>query len=196
MQLLTASLRVAVATITICVVAYGTVILGVAQLFTPHTANGHLITTSDGTVVGSRQIAQRFTQPGYFWSRPSAVDYNGAGAGGSNKSPTSRDVAERAEALIAQYGASSENPLPPELAAASGSGLDPHISEHAALYQTRRVSSARSLPPPRVEALIRERAARPGGTLTSGRIVNVLALNLALDSLTAAALAAASVRTP
>jgi K+-transporting ATPase ATPase C chain len=183
MQSLLASLRVAVATIAICVVGYAAVILGVAQAFTPDTANGSLIVTRDGRVVGSRLIAQSFTDPGYFWPRPSAVDYNAAGAGGSNKSPTSPDLTSRAETLIARYGATAEHPLPPELAAASGGGLDPHISEHAALYQADRVAGARRIAPSDVEALIRARAFAPGGPLTPGRVVNVLELNLALDSL-------------
>ena len=182
MPSLIASLRIVVATIAICVVGYAAVILGVAQLLTPATANGSLITTADGTVVGSRLIAQKFEDPGYFWPRPSAVHYDGAGAGGSNKSPTSADVTERAEALIVQYGATPEEPLPPELLAASGGGLDPHISQRAARYQARRVADARGLPRSRIEALIRERAFAPGGVLTPDRVVNVLELNLALDS--------------
>jgi len=183
MQSLIASLRVAAATIAVCVVGYAAVILGVAQLLTPATANGSLITAADGRVVGSRLIAQKFTRPGYVRPRPSAVDYDAAGAGGSNTSPTSPDLTKRAETLIARYGATAEHPLPPELVAASGSGLDPHISEHAALYQADRVAGARGIAPPDVEALIRARAFAPGGPLTPGRVVNVLELNLALDSL-------------
>jgi K+-transporting ATPase ATPase C chain len=179
MQALIASLRVAVATIAICVIGYGAVILGLAQLLTPDTANGSLLARADGTVVGSRLIAQKFTEPRYFWARPSAVDYNGAGAGGSNKSPTSADLTKRAEGLVAQYGATPEAPLPPELAAASGGGLDPHLSERAARYQAGRVAAARGLPGSRIEALIQERAF----ALTPDRIVNVLELNLALDGL-------------
>ena len=159
-------------------------IWGIGRAVTPYTAQGSLVTAPDGTVVGSRLIAQNFTQPGYFWPRPSAVDYNGAGAGGSNKSPTSED-AHRAGASksLARYGATPENPLPAELAAASGGGLDPHISERAALYQAPRVAEARGLPLPEVEALIREHRFAPGGFLTPDRLVNVLELNLALDQM-------------
>jgi K+-transporting ATPase ATPase C chain len=181
MDTLLASIRVVVATMVICVAGYATVIWGFAQLLTPATANGSLLTATDGTIVGSRLIAQKFTQPGYFWPRPSAVDYNGAGAGGSNKSPTSPDLTARAEAIVALYGATSDNPLPPELAAASGGGLDPHISEPAALYQAARVASARGVPQSEVEALISENVFAPGGVLTPDRLVNVLELNLALD---------------
>lgn len=182
MSLIFASLRISVATIAVCVVAYTAVILGLAQGFTPDTANGSLITDESGTVVGSRLIAQAFERPEYFWPRPSAVDYNGAGAGGSNKSPTSDDLTERAEELIGRYGATPAAPLPPELAAASGAGLDPHISEHAARYQAPRVAGARGLPVADVEALIAELAFAPGGRIAPGRLLNVLELNLALDS--------------
>jgi potassium-transporting ATPase KdpC subunit len=183
MQSVIGSLRVAAATIAFCVAGYTAVILGVAQGLTPETANGSLITTADGTVIGSRLIAQRFTDARYFWARPSAVDYNGGGSGGSNKSPTSTDLTARAEQILARYDASAADPLPPELAAASGGGLDPHISEHAASYQAGRIASARGIERSAVEALIGERAFRPGGPLTPDRIVNVLELNLALDSI-------------
>jgi K+-transporting ATPase ATPase C chain len=90
---------------------------------------------------------------------------------------------KRAEALVKRYGATPENRLPAELAAASGSGLDPHISESAALYQARRVAEARGLPVSLVETMIRERVFSPGLIPTPDRLVNVLELNLALDAL-------------
>ncbi len=179
-----ASLRLIVATMLICVAGYAAVIGAIAQN-TPTTAQGSLITATDGKIIGSRLIAQKFTKPEYFWPRPSAVDYNAAAAAGSNKSPTSPDLTKRAEEIISLYGASVENPLPPELAAASGAGLDPHISEHAALYQAKRVAEARGLPQPEVETIIRQHVFAPGGFLTPDRLVNVLELNLALDELKA-----------
>jgi potassium-transporting ATPase KdpC subunit len=182
MPSLPASLRVAAATLAVCVVGYTVAILAVARILTPDTADGSLITASDGTVLGSRLIAQAFSDPGYFWPRPSAVGYNAAGAGGSNKSPTSPDLTARADSLVARYGATSDDPVPPELVAASGSGLDPDISEDAARYQAPRVADARGVARARVEALIGTHAFSPGGVLTAGRIVNVLELNLALDS--------------
>lgn len=181
MQLLLASIRVAVASMLICVAGYGLVILGVAQLITPHTANGSLIRRPDGSIIGSSLIAQKFEQPGYFWPRPSAPDYNASGAAGSNRSPTSADLTARAADIVATHGATSERPLPADLAAASGGGLDPHITEHAALYQAERVASARGMSRDRVEALIEQLAFSPGGPLTRDRLVNVLELNLALD---------------
>ncbi|WP_412052021.1 potassium-transporting ATPase subunit C (plasmid) [Hoeflea sp. Naph1] len=183
MQSILASLRITAATMLICVAGYTTAVWAVAQAVSPDTANGSLITGPDGTIIGSRQIAQAFTRPEYFWPRPSAVDYDGAGAGGSNKSPTSSDVANRGQEMVERYGATSDNPLPADLAAASGAGLDPHISEAGALIQATRVAEARGLEVARVESLIRNAAGAPGGFLTRDRIVNVLELNLALDRL-------------
>jgi K+-transporting ATPase ATPase C chain len=189
MQAFIVSLRVAAATLLVCVAGYTLVILGVARLVTPETAEGSLIQRPDGTVVGSRLIAQKFEQPRYFWPRPSAPDYNASGAAGSNKSPTSTALTERATALVERYGATPDDPLPADLAAASGGGLDPHITERAALYQAERVASARGVALAQVEALIREHTFSPGGLLTADRLVNVLELNLALDADTAPATA-------
>ncbi|WP_246333309.1 potassium-transporting ATPase subunit C [Aureimonas mangrovi] len=181
MQSLLASLRVTAATMAVCVGLYATAVWAISQTIAPDKANGSLIVTDDGTVVGSRQIAQAFTEPRYFWPRPSAVDYNGAGAGGSNKSPTSPDVAARGQEMVERYGATAENPLPADLAAASGAGLDPHISEAAALYQIDRVAEARGIAPDALRTLVRGYAVAPGGFLGPDRIVNVLELNIALD---------------
>jgi K+-transporting ATPase ATPase C chain len=181
MQSLIASIRLVVATLLVCVVGYAAVIWGVGRVLVPDAAQGSLVTAEDGTVVGSRLIAQKFTQPRYFWPRPSAVDYNAAGAGGSNKSPTSSDLTDRAREIAAQHGATAANPLPPELAAASGGGLDPHISARAARYQVARVAAARGVPAADVEAVLAARVFAPGGALTPDRLVNVLELNLALD---------------
>lgn len=180
MYLLMASLRVAAASMLICVGGYTLVVLGVAQV-TPDTAEGSLIRRADGAVLGSRLIAQKFEQSGYFWPRPSAPDYNASGAAGSNKSPTSSDLTERAAKTVDQYGATTEKPLPADLAAASGGGLDPHITEHAALYQVERIANARGVSRNQIQALIAQHAFAPGGPLTPERLVNVLELNLALD---------------
>lgn len=183
MQSLLASLRITAATMAICVAGYTTVVWAFAQVVTPETANGSLITDAAGNVIGSSQIAQAFTEARYFWPRPSAVDYNAAGAAGSNKSPTSEDLTARAAETVAAYGATSENPLPADLVAASGAGLDPHISEAGALYQVSRVAEARGIQPAALENLVRSHSKAPGGFLMSGQIVNVLELNLALDAL-------------
>lgn len=178
---LVASLRVTMATMLVCGAGYTAAILAVAQLF-PHTAGGHLVTAADGTVVGSSQIAQAFTQPRYVWPRPSAVGYDAAGAGGSNTSPTSPELTKRAAEIARRYGATAANPLPAELAAASGAGLDPHVSLRAALYQAGRVAEARGMPPGTVEALMERLSFAAGGFLAPDRLVNVLEVNLALDA--------------
>lgn len=183
MKLLLATVRTLLASIAVCCVAYTLLVFAFAQLVTPVTANGHLIRDGAGTVIGSSQIAQAFTQPRYFWPRPSAVDYNSAGAAGSNLSPTNPKLTARAEELVTRYGATAENPLPADLVTASGAGLDPHISLAGARYQAARVAAARSLPVERVEAAIDELAFQPGGPLTPDAIVNVLQLNLAVDML-------------
>jgi K+-transporting ATPase ATPase C chain len=183
MQSLITSLRLAVATMLVCVGGYTALILGIAQVVAKDTADGSLIARADGGIAGSRLLAQAFTKPGYFWPRPSAVGYNAAGAGGSNKSPTSEDLTKRAQEIVAEYGATSGKPLPAELAAASGGGLDPHVSERGAVYQVERVAKARRRPPEDIEALVHRLAFAPGGFMTRGRVVNVLELNLALDGL-------------
>jgi K+-transporting ATPase ATPase C chain len=184
MESLIASIRIAVATLLVCVAGYAVVLLAFAQIGFSWSAQGSLITGEDGKIVGSRLIAQNFTRPHYFWPRPSAAGkdgYDAMSAAGSNKSPTSSDLTERAVKIVAQYGASAAKPLPADLAAASGGGLDPHISERAALYQAERVARARGLPQSEVESLIARSAFAPGGFLTPNRVVNVLELNLALD---------------
>ncbi|MBK8095887.1 MAG: potassium-transporting ATPase subunit C [Planctomycetes bacterium] len=181
MESLVTSLRIAFVTLLVGAGGYTAVVLGFARLAAPATAAGSLIARPDGTVVGSRLLAQAFTQPRYFWPRPSAVGYNAAGAGGSNKSPTSPDLTARGEQVVAAHGATAARPLPADLAAASGGGLDPHITERAALWQVERVAAARERPPTEVETLVRRHAFAPGGFMTQERLVNVLELNLALD---------------
>lgn len=182
-SLILPSIRLLIVTQFICVVFYLRFMLSFAQIATPDTALASIITDAQGKPVGSRQVAQKFTKAEYFWPRPSAVDYNGASAGGSNKSPTSPELIERAKEIIAHYGATAERPLPPDLATASGSGLDPFITEAAARFQLPRVVGARGLKPTKIEPLLSAASTTPGGFLTGARIVNVLELNLALDAL-------------
>jgi K+-transporting ATPase ATPase C chain len=183
MKFLFGSIRVIAATLLVCCAGYGLVILAVAQAITPAVAEGQLVRNSQGDVIGSLQVAQAFSSPRYFWPRPSAVDYNAAAAGGSNLSPTNPKLAKRAKETIAHYTATADHPLPPDLAAASGSGLDPHISLAAAKYQIPRIAAARGVAPSQIEALVDHLAFRPGGILTPDRVVNVLQLNLELNNM-------------
>jgi len=167
-------------------VIYPAVVTVIAQVIFPHQANGGLI-VKDGKVVGSTLIGQPFDDPKYFWGRPSATSpfpYNASSSSGSNLSPTNpalvKSVQERVAALRAA-DPGNPAPVPVDLVTASGSGLDPHISPAAALYQVNRVAKARKLEPAVVRDLVeRHTEGRQLGVLGEPR-VNVLALNLALD---------------
>ncbi|WP_031309746.1 potassium-transporting ATPase subunit KdpC [Sphingobium sp. C100] len=176
------SLRLWLVTLLVCVVAYSALVFGFAQTFIPYRANGSIIEIS-GRAVGSELVAQNFAAPRYFWPRPSAVDFDGMGAGGSNLSPTSPELASLAAQTVARYGATADNPVPADLVAASGGGLDPDISLAGALYQAERVATARHISPDLVRKLVRDTASAPGGVFAPEPIVNVLELNLALDRL-------------
>ena len=154
-----------------------------AQGLFPVQANGSLL-IRDGKVTGSALIAQPFEQAGYFWSRPSAILYNGTGSGGSNLGPLNpqlaSDVARRVQALASEH----HQPIPVELVTTSASGLDPHLSPAALYFQAARVARARRLDEADVRRLIDQQieSAPPG--VPAQPVVNVLRLNLALDALT------------
>jgi potassium-transporting ATPase KdpC subunit len=178
------SARMVLLTMGICSGLYMALILGFAQLTTPHTADGSLITDSRGNIIGSRLIAQNFSRPEYFRPRPSAVNYNAAAAGGSNLSPANPALRARAEEIIAKMDAGNGRLVPADLVSASGSGLDPYITEHAAVFQADRVAHARGIALDRVMGAIKTQARKPGGVLNNTPLVNVLELNLAVDKLT------------
>jgi K+-transporting ATPase ATPase C chain len=166
-------------------VLYTLAITGIAQAVWGFRADGSLV-TRDGQVVGSELIGQAFAGPEYFHARPSAVDYNAAASSGSNLGPNNPDflaaVAERVAAYRSENGLADDAPVPVDAVTASASGLDPHISLRNARLQAPRVAAARGLPVAEILALIDENTSAADFGFLSEPGVNVLMLNLALDS--------------
>ncbi|WP_443947574.1 potassium-transporting ATPase subunit KdpC [Pedobacter sp. AW1-32] len=141
----------------------------------------------NGKKVGYARLGQRFTQGGYFWGRPSAVDYNAAGSAGSNKGPSNtaylQEVQSRIDTLMKYNPGIKKSDIPADMVTASGSGLDPDISEQGAAIQIARVAKARNIPAAKVKALVSLNTLKPFLGLFGPTTVNVLQLNLALDRL-------------
>ncbi|MBF0427737.1 MAG: potassium-transporting ATPase subunit KdpC [Magnetococcales bacterium] len=167
-------------------VFYPALVTGLAQLFFPHEASGSLLRSGE-QIVGSSLIGQPFSDQQYFWGRPSAttpMPYNAASSGASNLGPLNPALAEAVQTRIAalkESDPSQMQPIPVDLVTSSASGLDPHISPDAALWQTPRVARARNLSVQEVLQLVQKHTeGRTFGILGEPR-VNVLTLNLAMD---------------
>jgi len=169
-------------------IAYPLVITGVARVTFPRQAEGSLV-YKDGQLIGSRLIGQSYSDPKYFWGRPSATTpqpYNGISSSGSNLGPLNPALLDQVNAnakALRDADPGNSRPIPVELVTASASGLDPDISPAGARYQVARVARARGIEPAKVDSLISAHVQDRLLGLISERRVNVLELNLALDGL-------------
>jgi K+-transporting ATPase ATPase C chain len=167
-------------------IIYPLVVTGIGRLAFPAQVDGSLV-SRDGAIVGSSLIGQSFQDPKYFWGRLSAtapMPYNGLASGGSNFGPTNPALLDAVKARIAALRSADPGNLqriPVDLVTASGSGLDPHISPAAALYQVARVARARNLDPGALQRRVLAAVEPPQWRVFGEPVVNVLALNLALD---------------
>ncbi|KFC18381.1 K(+)-transporting ATPase subunit C [Epilithonimonas lactis] len=163
---------------------YTLIIFGIAQ-FSPNDGKGEIITV--GNKKYYTNVGQAFTEDQYFWSRPSAVDYNAAGAAGSNKGPSNPDylktVQERIDNFIKHNPEVSKSEIPSDLVTASGSGLDPNISVQAADVQVKRIAKIRNLNENKIQDLVASNTEKPFLGLFGTEKINVLKLNIALDGL-------------
>lgn len=163
---------------------YTLIILGAAQ-FATNKGKGEIITTNGKTYYAN--IGQKFTDDKYFYSRPSAVDYNAAGSAGSNKGPSNPDylvlVRARIDSFLVHNPGTNKSDIPSEMVTASGSGLDPHISVKGATIQIKRISKIRSIPEANLKQLVISNTERSMLGLFGPEKINVLKLNLELDNL-------------
>ena len=173
-----------VLTVILCVIY--PVAISFAGKLSKGRGNGETITVN-GKVVGYANIGQSFTQPKYFWGRPSAAGYNAAGSAGSNKGPSNPDylkeVSSRIDTLLKYHPYLKRSDIPAEMVTASGSGLDPDISPAAAQIQIKRIADNRGLTVQKVTTLVNEHTEAPLLGLFGPDKVNVLELNVALDEL-------------
>jgi K+-transporting ATPase ATPase C chain len=179
------SLKITLVFIVICSVLYPLFIAAVAKL-APGGGKGVTVSVN-GKVVGYTNVGQKFTADKYFWSRPSAVDYNAAGSAGSNKGPTNSDylkqVQDRIDTFIVHNPTVKKEAIPSELVTASGSGLDPDLSPEGAYIQVERIAKTRNLSAAKINALVAQQIQNPLLGLFGPKKVNVLQLNIQLDIL-------------
>lgn len=178
------SIRLTIALAIVCIGLYSVVVFAAGK-FTSGKGYGQTITVNGHKYYSN--IGQKFTQDKYFWSRPSAVDYNAAGSAGSNKGPTNPEylalVKARIDTFLVHNPGVKPSQIPSELITASGSGLDPDISVPAAEIQVARIAAIRNIPAPQIELLIKSNTEKPLLGVFGMEKINVLKLNIALDNL-------------
>ena len=179
------SVKLTLVFIVICSILYPLLIAGVAKL-APGKGKGETLTV-DGKVVGYANIGQKFTEDKYFWSRPSAVDYNAAGSGGSNKGPTNpnylKQVQDRIDSFLVHNPGIKKEEIPAELVTTSASGLDPDLSPYGAKIQVKRIAAARKLNEAILVNLVDKQTEKPLLGMFGPAKVNVLKLNIELNKL-------------
>ncbi len=179
------SIKITLAMCVVLFVGYVLVLRLVAWVASPNDGEAPVV-TYNGKVVGAANVGQVFTDSVYFWGRPSNVDYNGGGSGGSNKGTNNPEylaqVEERIDAFLAAHPYLSREEVPAEMVTASGSGLDPDISPRGAEVQIRRVAEARGMSVEEVKRIVDSVTEGPWLGLFGTSKVNVLKLNVALDT--------------
>lgn len=179
------SLKLTGILIILCVVIYPLLIAGIAKM-APGKGDG-ITVANRGAIIGYEDIGQKFTDDKYFWSRPSAVDYNASGSGGSNKGPTNpdylADVQKRIDTFMVHNPVIKKSDIPVELVTASGSGLDPDISVQSAIVQVPRIARLRNKSDRELYDLINKIKKGPLFGVLGPEKVNVLKLNNALNAL-------------
>ncbi len=180
------SLKLTLIFIILCSVLYPLFIAAVAKL-SPGAGKGETVEVN-GKVVGYANIGQKFTDDKYFWSRPSAVDYNAAGSAGSNKGPSNPDylkiVQERIDSFLVHNPGIKKEDIPAELVTASGSGLDSDLSPAGAKVQVKRIAAIRKIEEAMIISLIDKQTEKPLAGIFGPPKVNVLKLNIELDKIT------------
>jgi K+-transporting ATPase ATPase C chain len=180
------AIKLTLVCIIVFAVIYPLTIWGIAYVIAPNHGNGEVV-TQNGKVVGYALIGQSFTQDKYFNGRPSAVGYNAAGSGGSNKGPANPEylasVKLAIDTFLLKNPSIKKSDIPVELVTASGSGLDPDISPKAALVQIPRIAKARNISEDKLSKLIRVHTQPPLFGFMGPAKINVLKLNISLDNL-------------
>lgn len=179
------SLKLTLVFIVLCSVLYPLLIAGIAKI-SKGGGKGETVEVN-GKVVGYANIGQKFTEDKYFWSRPSAVDYNAAGSAGSNKGPSNPDylklVQERIDSFLVHNPGVKKEEIPAELVTASGSGLDPDLSPYGAKVQAKRIAAIRKIDEATIISLVDKQTEKPLLGFIGPAKVNVLKLNIELDKL-------------
>ncbi len=180
------AVRMTAVMLVLCSGLYTLVVLGFAKVVAPQGGAAELV-ERDGIPVGAANVGQLFTSDGYFHGRPSAIDYNSQGSGGSNKGPSNPDhlatVQARIDTFLLHNPGVQRSEIPSELVTVSGSGLDPHLSVQATIVQAERIAVYRSMDKATLNALIAQYTTDPLLGLFGPSTVNILELNMALDAM-------------